>query len=75
MAAPIALLHHLDLTQFRYVRSLLEMAGTGKRFDFHGSFASKKAAMQKESETPGSFIRERIVAGKKRFFVLTPKGK
>lgn len=59
---------------YRYVKGLLEMAGIGKRFNFHGSFSSKAAAMKKEAETPGAFIRERTVSGKLRYFVLTPKG-
>lgn len=49
------------------------MAGIGKRFNFHGSFSSKAAAVKKESETPGAFIRERKVKGKLRYFVLTEK--
>ena len=72
--AAIALLEVLTLEQFRYVRSLLQMAGIGKTFDFHGSFSSKAAAVKKESETPGAFIRERLVNGKMRYFVLSPKG-
>jgi hypothetical protein len=46
------------------------MAGHGKKFDFHGSFSSKEAAIAKEKEV-GGFIRERIVDGKTRYFVLT----
>lgn len=57
----------------RYMKGLLEMAGLGKKFNFHGSFSSKAAAVKKEGETPGAFIRERYVSGKLRYFVLTPK--
>ena len=49
-----------------------EMAGHGKKFDFHGSFASKKAAVEKEKEVSG-FIREKIIDGKARYFVLTER--
>jgi hypothetical protein len=48
------------------------MAGHGKKFDFHGSFRSKAAAMAKEKET-GGFIRERKVDGHVRYFVLTER--
>lgn len=47
----------------------------GKRFNFHGSFTSKKAAVDKERETPGAFIREKAIRGETRYFVLTKKGK
>ena len=46
------------------------MAGHGKKFDFHGSFAKKEDAMVKEKEVSG-FIRERVIDGKTRYFVLT----
>ena len=48
------------------------MAGHGKKFDFHCSFASKKAAVEKEKEVSG-FIREKIIDGKARYFVLTER--
>lgn len=48
------------------------MAGHGKRFDFHGSFSTKKAAVKKEGEV-GGFIREKKVGGKSRYFVLTER--
>lgn len=60
-------------TAYRFMKGLLEMAGAGKKFNFHGSFASKSAAMKKEAEVPNSFIVERHVKGKLRFFVLTEK--
>lgn len=60
----------LDGTQFNFVKGILQMAGVGKRFDFHGSFSSKAEAVKKEQET-GGFIRERKVKGKTRWFVLT----
>ena len=50
------------------------MAGGGKKFDFHGSFAKKSEAVAKESEVHG-FIREHVINGKKRYFVLTERGK
>jgi hypothetical protein len=46
------------------------MAGHGKKFEFHGSFARKEAAVAKEKEV-GGFIRERKVRGKPRYYVLT----
>lgn len=49
------------------------MAGKGKKFDFHGSFETKDAAVAKEKEV-GGFIREKRVNGKLRYFVLTVKG-
>jgi hypothetical protein len=48
------------------------MAGSGKHFDFHGSFSSKENAMEKEKEV-GGFIREHKIDGKMRYFVLTRK--
>lgn len=65
----------LDGPQINYVRSVLTMAKIGKNFDFHGSFTDKEEAKKKETSTPGAFIRERIVHGKKRFFVLSEKNK
>jgi hypothetical protein len=48
------------------------MAGTGKKFNFHGSFALKEKAAEKEKEV-GGFIVERQVDGKTRYFVLTER--
>lgn len=48
------------------------MAGKGKQFNFHGSFASKEKAVVKEREV-GGFIVERKVKGKTRYFVMTNK--
>jgi hypothetical protein len=48
------------------------MAGHGKKFDFHGSFSSKATAIKKEQEVSG-FIREKIIDGKTRYFVLTER--
>jgi hypothetical protein len=48
------------------------MAGHGKKFDFHGSFASKDLAVKKEAEV-GGFIREKVIDGKTRYFVLTER--
>jgi len=49
------------------------MAGKSKRFNFHGSFGTKSKAVEKEQATPGAFIVERMIGGKKRWFVLTEK--
>lgn len=49
------------------------MAGRGKKFDFHGSFSSKDKAAEKEKEVSGSFVREKTIDGKPRYFVLKPK--
>jgi len=49
------------------------MAGKGKKFDFHGSFADKKAAVEKEKTVKGGFIREHPVGGKTRYFVLSER--
>lgn len=46
------------------------MAGKGKKFDFHGSFKDKSAAVEKEREV-GGFIREHKLHGEIRYFVLT----
>lgn len=62
----------LDIPQYNFVRSLLYMAGIGRNYEFHGSFLSKSEAVKKEREV-GGFIRERVVKGKKRYFVLTEK--
>jgi hypothetical protein len=48
------------------------MAGQGKRFEFHGSYAKKADAVKKEGEVHG-FIRAHQVGGKIRYFVLTEK--
>lgn len=49
------------------------MAGHGKHFDFHGSFADKAKAVEKEKEADGRFIVERTVDGKLRYFVLSER--
>jgi hypothetical protein len=46
------------------------MAGKGKKFDFHGSFARKEDAVTKEKEVSG-FIREHAIRGKTRYYVFT----
>lgn len=48
------------------------MAGHGKKFNFHGAFRDKAAAVAKEREV-GGFIRERTVTGAPMYFVLTAK--
>jgi hypothetical protein len=48
------------------------MAGKGTKFNFHGCFYSKQEAIEKERET-GGFIRERTVAGRTCYLVLTAK--
>ena len=50
------------------------MAGTGKRVKFHGAFRHKSDAVEKEEDTPGSYIREIVVKGQKRYLVLTRRG-
>jgi hypothetical protein len=50
------------------------MAGTGRKVCFHGSFATKEKARQKEGETPGAFIREIVLHGKPRYVVLSDRG-
>lgn len=42
------------------------------KYDFHGSFASKKEAVAKEREV-GGFIREHTIRSKTRYYVLTKK--
>jgi hypothetical protein len=52
------------------------MAEQGRNVTFHGSFADKAIAKQKESETPNSYIRPVEVAGHgTRYLVLTRKKK
>jgi hypothetical protein len=48
------------------------MAGKGKKFEFHGSFKRKDAAVRREKAV-GGFIREQRIDGKMRYFVLTAK--
>jgi hypothetical protein len=48
------------------------MACKGKKFDFHGSYSTKSDAVKKEQEVHG-FIRERVVDGKTRYFVMTER--
>jgi hypothetical protein len=40
-------------------------------FDFHGAFVLKSDAVEREAETPGSFIRPIRVRGQRRFAVMT----
>ena len=48
------------------------MAERGKNVTFHGSFADKAIAIQKEKETPNSYIRPVEVTGHgTRYLVLT----
>lgn len=51
--------------------------GTGDLFNFHGAFTEKAAAVTKEAETPGAFIKTVWYRGGPRYGVLTknPKGK
>lgn len=50
------------------------MAMKGRNVTFHGSFADKAMAKQKESETPDSYIRDVEVPGHgTRYLVLTRK--
>ncbi len=46
------------------------MAKVGRKFVFHGAFASKAAAREKEHEV-GGFVRPATVRGHRRFMVLT----
>jgi hypothetical protein len=62
----------LTAEQRDFTWRLLSMAGVGKKFEFHGAFASKEDAVKKEQEV-GGFIRERVIHGKIRYFVLTEK--
>ena len=61
-----------DLSEagYLYLRDLIHMAGLGKKYDFHGSFLSKEAAIAREKEIPGSFTQEKFIRGKRRYFVL-----
>jgi len=43
-----------------------------KNYDFHGSYLKKSEAVKKEAEVKG-FIREKVVKGKKRYFVITER--
>ena len=45
---------------------------SASKFDFHGSFNRKSDAVAKEKEV-GGFIREKMIGGKVRYFVLTRK--
>jgi len=42
-------------------------------FDFHGCFADKTKAVQREKETPGAFIKEFKLRGKCRYSVVSRK--
>lgn len=46
-------------------------AGKGRRFTFHGAFATKAKAVRKErSEGKGAFIRRVSIRGRRRFVVM-----
>ena len=51
------------------------MAFKGKRMVIHGAFSSKSDAVKKEHGGSGRFIREKTIRGKKRYIVLSRKGK
>lgn len=46
------------------------MAGKGRKFKFHGAFASKSDAMRKKSRVRG-FIRKVSIKGHRRYVVMT----
>lgn len=46
------------------------MAGQGRRFTFHGAFASKRKAQRRERARPGSFIKRVSIKGHRRFLVV-----
>ena len=48
------------------------MAGSGRKFKFHGAFKKKSAAKRKEA-TCSCFIRRKRVRGVLRYFVLERK--
>lgn len=50
------------------------MAGTGRAFDFHGSFGSKAAAVAKERATPGAFVKRVKRGTETRYLVMSPHG-
>lgn len=47
-------------------------AQRGRRFTFHGAFATKAKAQAKERTIDGAFIRTRTIKGKRRYVVMTP---
>ena len=49
------------------------MAKRGRRFTFHGAFASEVDAVQKERAV-GGFIRRRMIRGQRRYVVMTEGG-
>lgn len=49
------------------------MAKIGRRFTFHGAFASKTDAVQKERAV-GGFIQPRTIRGQRRYVVMTEGG-
>ncbi len=54
------------------------MAGLGRKFKLHGLFKFKWRAVEKEEDTPGSFILELLVRkgknrGQKRYLVVTKR--
>lgn len=46
--------------------------GHGRKVNFHGAFLRKEDAMRREKEVHG-FIEEKVVKGKKRYFVMTSR--
>lgn len=49
------------------------MAGTGKKYKFHGAFKSKQKAVRRESARPGSWIERTTIRGRTRYLVVTKK--
>jgi hypothetical protein len=49
------------------------MAGKGRKFEFHGAYKSKAAAVRKERRTPGAFVVKRKIRGKTREIVFTER--
>lgn len=47
------------------------MAKRGKKFVFHGAFATKKKAKKKEARVKGAFIRPVKIKRKTRYLVMT----
>lgn len=49
------------------------MSKRGRRMVFHGAFASKAKAEEKEDRVKGAFIRKVKIRKKTRFLVMTRK--
>ena len=47
------------------------MSKRGRTLTFHGAYKSKAAAVRKERRTPGAFVVERRIKGRKREIVFT----